>query len=162
MVIDKIMPVVYSHYQWLQCSVTSIQLVYPAWQELIYCNQDWYSVDAAIWSTVKILKYFDTSWWMCLVAQSCPTLCDLMDCSPPGSSDHGDSPGKILEWVAMPSSRGSPQPRHWTQVCCAAGRFFTDWASSGASAAWRAWSSPQQLPPLPFLTSQQLRYECWE
>ena len=36
-------------------------------------------------------------WWMyscSLVAQSCPTLCDLMDCSPPGSSVHGDSPGK--------------------------------------------------------------------
>ena len=31
---------------------------------------------------------------LCLVAESCPTLCDLMDCSPPGSSDHGDSPGK--------------------------------------------------------------------
>ena len=31
---------------------------------------------------------------LCLVAESCPTLCDLMDCSPPGSSDHRDSPGK--------------------------------------------------------------------
>ena len=34
-----------------------------------------------------------------------------MDCSPPGSSVHGDSPGKNLEWVAMPSSRGSSSPR---------------------------------------------------
>ena len=34
-------------------------------------------------------------------AQSCQTLCDLMHCSPPGSSVLGDSPGKILEWVAM-------------------------------------------------------------
>ena len=39
--------------------------------------------------------------------QSCPTLCDPMDCSMPGFSDYGDSPGKILEWVAMPASKGS-------------------------------------------------------
>ena len=45
------------------------------------------------------------------VTQSCLTLCNLMDCSPPGSSVHGDSPGKILEWVEMPVSRGSSQPR---------------------------------------------------
>ena len=47
-----------------------------------------------------------------LVAQSSPTLCDPMDCCPPGSSVHGDSPGekRILEWVAMPFPRGSSQP----------------------------------------------------
>ena len=38
--------------------------------------------------------------------QSCPTLCDPMDCSPPGSSAHGILQARILEWVAMPSSRG--------------------------------------------------------
>ena len=48
---------------------------------------------------------------LCLVAQSRPTLCESMDCSPPGSSIHADSPARILEWVAMPSSRGSSQPR---------------------------------------------------
>ena len=42
-----------------------------------------------------------------LVAQSCPTLCDLMDCSPPGSSVHGILQAKILEWVANSFSRGS-------------------------------------------------------
>ena len=41
-----------------------------------------------------------------LVAQSCPTLCDAMDCSPSGSSVHGILPARILEWVAMPFSRG--------------------------------------------------------
>ena len=40
-------------------------------------------------------------------AQSCLTLCDPMDCSPPGSSILGILKAKILEWVAMPSSRGS-------------------------------------------------------
>ena len=43
--------------------------------------------------------------------QLCPTLCDPMDCSLPGSSEHGILQVRILEWVAMPSSRGSSQPR---------------------------------------------------
>ena len=43
-----------------------------------------------------------------LVAQPCPTLCDPMDCSPPGSSVHGILQARILEWVAMPSSRDLP------------------------------------------------------
>ena len=47
---------------------------------------------------------------MYLVTQSCPTLCDLMDCSPPGTSAHGILQARILEWVAMPSSRGFSQP----------------------------------------------------
>ena len=38
---------------------------------------------------------------LCLVAQSCPTLCDPMDCSPPGSSVRGILQARILEWVAM-------------------------------------------------------------
>ena len=48
--------------------------------------------------------------------QSCPTLCNPMDCSPPGSSVHGFLQARILEWVAMPSCRGSSQPRDWTHV----------------------------------------------
>ena len=47
---------------------------------------------------------------LCLVAQLCLTLCYPMDCSPLGSSVHGDSP-RILECVSLPSSRGSSQPR---------------------------------------------------
>ena len=42
-----------------------------------------------------------------LVAQSCPTVCDPMDCSPPGPSVNGILQARILEWVVMPSSRGS-------------------------------------------------------
>ena len=52
------------------------------------------------------------------VAQSCPTLCDPMDCSLPGLSLHGSLHARILEWVAMPSSRRSSQPRYQTQVSC--------------------------------------------
>ena len=60
-----------------------------------------------------------------LVAQSCPTLCDPMDCSLPGSSVHGISQARILEWVAIPFSRGSSRPRDQTLVSCIAGRCFT-------------------------------------
>ena len=48
---------------------------------------------------------------VCFVTQSCLTLCDSMSCSPPGSSVHGILQARILEWVAMPSSWGSCQPR---------------------------------------------------
>ena len=66
---------------------------------------------------------------LCLVAQSCPTVYDPMDCSPPGSSVHGILQAGILEWVAMPSARGSSQPRDGSQVSCIAGGFFTIWAT---------------------------------
>ena len=60
-----------------------------------------------------------------LVTQLCLTLCDPMDCSPPGSSVHRILQARIPEWIAMPSSRGSSQPWDLTQVSCIAGRFFT-------------------------------------
>ena len=60
-----------------------------------------------------------------LVTQSSLTLSDPMDCSPPGSSAHGILQTRILEWVSMPSSRGSPQPRDKTQVSCFVRGFFT-------------------------------------
>ena len=57
-------------------------------------------------------------------AQSCLTLCDPTDCSPPGFSVHGLLQVRILEWVAMPSSRGSSCPRHQAQASHTAGRLF--------------------------------------
>ena len=77
-------------------------------------------VDRGAWGiTVHVL---------CLVSQSCPTLCNLMDpmdYSPPGSSVHGILQARILEWVAMPSTRGSSQARDQAQVSCIGGVFFT-------------------------------------
>ena len=72
----------------------------------------------------KIVKVF--------LAQSCPTLCHPMDCSPPGSSVHGILQARILEWVAIPFLRGSSWPRDQTPVCSIAGRFFTIWAMGEA------------------------------
>ena len=56
-----------------------------------------------------------------LVAQLCPTLCDPMNCRLPGFSVHGILQVRILEWVAVPFSRGSSQPRDQTMVSCIAG-----------------------------------------
>ena len=63
------------------------------------------------------------------VTQSCPTLCDPMDCSLPGSSVHGIFQARILEWVAISFSRRSSIPRDWTWVSCMVGRHFTVWAT---------------------------------
>ena len=56
------------------------------------------------------------------VARSCPTLCDPMNCSLPGSSAHGIVPARILEWVAISFFGGSSQPRDQTQLCHTSGR----------------------------------------
>ena len=65
---------------------------------------------------------------LCSVTQSCPTLCDPMNCSLPGSSVHGIFQATILEWVAISSSWGSSWSRNRTRISCTAGRFFTSWA----------------------------------
>ena len=87
---------------------------------------------------------------VCVCAQLYLTLCDPMDCSPLGSSVHGISQARILEWVAISSSRGSSRPKNWTRISCSAGRFFTTeppekpacqdspWLSSG----WVRWCLP--------------------
>ena len=51
-----------------------------------------------------------------LITQSCPTLCNPMDCTRPSSSVHGIFQARILEWVAIPFSRGSSLPKDQTQV----------------------------------------------
>ena len=68
----------------------------------------------------------------CLVAKSCPMLYDPMDCSLPSSSVHGILQARILEWVAIPSSRGYSQPRNWTCLSCITGGFLTVWTTMEA------------------------------
>ena len=68
-----------------------------------------------------------------LVAQSRPTLCDPTDCSPPVSSVQGILQARILEWIAIPFSRGSSQPMDQTLVSCIAGKLFTIWATGKTS-----------------------------
>ena len=62
------------------------------------------------------------------VAQSCPTLCDPVDCSLPGFSIHGILQSRILEWVTISFSRGSSWPRGQTRVSHIGGRCFNLWA----------------------------------
>ena len=59
------------------------------------------------------------------IAQSCPTLCNPLDCSLSGSSVHGIFQARVLEWIAISFSRGSSQPRNRTRVSHIVGRCFT-------------------------------------
>ena len=84
-----------------------------------------------IWAIFVGIFFFPHS-CLCSVVQSCLTLCDPMDCSPPGSSIHGIFRSRILEWVAISSSRGSSQPRDWTCVSCAGRWILYHWATREA------------------------------
>ena len=66
------------------------------------------------------------------VAQSCPTLCNPMDCSPPSSSVLGIFQARGLEWIAISFFRGSSWSRDRTRISCIAGRHFTVWATGKA------------------------------
>ena len=81
------------------------------------------------WLYLQFLFNFVLPLLCVLVTQSCPTLCDPTNCSPPGFSVHGILQTRILEWVAIPFSRGTSWPRDGTLVSCIAGRFFTVWAT---------------------------------
>ena len=81
------------------------------------------------------------------IVQSCATLCDPMD-----DTIHGILQARIPEWVAFPFSRGSSQPRKWTQVFHIAGRFFTSWATREA---------PYKPPCLPTWTLILLSSHLW-
>ena len=73
--------------------------------------------------------------WKVKVTQSCPTLCNPMDCSPPVSSIHRIFKARILEWIAMPSSRGHSLPRDRSGLSCITGRFFTYLSHHGSPPA---------------------------
>ena len=86
-----------------------------------------------LWDPSLDWLYISTwGWAVCLGAQSCLTLFIPMDWSPPGSSIHGILQARTLEWVAMPASRGSSQPRDPTQVSRIADRVSTIWATREA------------------------------
>ena len=70
------------------------------------------------------------------VTQSCPTLCDPIDCSLAGSSVHEIFQAKVLEWIAISFSRGSSRPRDWTQVSRIVDRCFTAWTTREAPTAY--------------------------
>ena len=86
-----------------------------------------------------ILKYYlpqllSFSWCSLKIYAHTMTLCDPIDYSLPGSS--GILQARILEWVAIPSSRGPSQPRDWNWVSCISGKFFTLWATREADTVY--------------------------
>ena len=86
---------------------------------------------------------------MCvLVTQSCLTLRDFMNYKLPGSSVHGILQARILEWVAIPFSRGSSWSRDQTWVSCIAGRFLTVRATREALSSVYFSSVAQTCPTL--------------
>ena len=66
-------------------------------------------------------------WLACVL--SCGTLCDPVDCSPPGSSVHGILQARILQRVAISSSRGSSWPKRWTHVSCIGRQILYRWVT---------------------------------
>ena len=87
----------------------------------------WLDGDEASEKPLAVVPVSDDLHCCCcwLVAQLCPNLCDPMDCSPPGSSVHGISQARVLEWVAISFSWGSSWPSDRAHISCLAGRFFT-------------------------------------
>ena len=89
--------------------------------------------------------------------------CDPMACSPPGSSVHGISQARILECVAISSSRGSYQPMDQSYVSCIGRKILNHWAAQEAHHFWGLYPNiPKALPPLIVtLGIRILRCEVW-
>ena len=91
----------------------------PSYISIVFCHHETRKKGMAIFHVclVKLLVVVILSFvCLCVCAQSCLNLCNPMDCSLPGSSVHEIFQAKILEWVAISSSRGSSWPRDWTHV----------------------------------------------
>ena len=108
------------------------QINYSLWNQVhikfTYVLLQIVSISKSMWLSKMLTFSFYVSptkysWSEVKVTQSCLTLCDPMICTV-----HGILQPRILGWVAFPFSRGSSQPRDWTEVSCTAGRFFTIWA----------------------------------
>ena len=124
---------------WSECLIKmcyrTVQLSFPFFWFTFYCwrvlpplNYNFCKVCNCLWLFTSIVTV-QSPLHACSVTKLCLVLCDPMDYSPTSSSVHGISQARILEWVAIPSSRGSSQPRNWTQVSHIASGFFIDWAT---------------------------------
>ena len=83
----------------------------------LYHKNYFTSLKAGYYFCIKITDV-GVFWRVCVLAQLRPTLCSPMDYSPPGSSVHRVFQARILEWIAISSSGGSPQHRDWTCISC--------------------------------------------
>ena len=96
-----------------------------------------YELERVFWEVFILINKATVIYGRCFqnigVIQSCSILCDLMDCSPPGSSVPGILQTRMVESVAISLSRGSSWPRDWTQVSYIACWFFNHLSHHGSS-----------------------------
>ena len=125
---------------WVPCSFQPVTHLWVVMRDLQCLNVWWapftcfYTLIHSWWTSPS--EWFKESESESEVAQSCPTLCDLMGCSLPGSSLHGILQARVLEWVAISFSRGSSRPRDQTRVSrilsihfnLSATKAFMDWS----------------------------------
>ena len=125
-----------SHYETVISKVEDRQLSFPDLQWggmwFIFCQED-----TIFWDWDGDMKWSE-------VTQSCPALCDPMDCRLPGSSVHRIFQARILKWVAISFPRGSSWPRGWTWVSYTAESFFTHWATRADTDELGNWSGFNQ------------------
>ena len=106
------------------------------WTIILWC----WTVPLLIQAKIVFAFFCSKSYpWPILSAQSCLTLCNSVDCNPPGSSVHGIFQARILEWIAVLSSRGSSLPRNWTHISCIGRQILYHWAT------WEAWPTHTEL-----------------
>ena len=90
----------------------------PTYLGHLICSSLWWQLPSCNRTFIYVLLDSCVCVCVCSVTQTCLTLCSPMVCSPPGSSVHGILQARILEWVAIPFSRGSSWPRDRTHISC--------------------------------------------
>ena len=135
-------------------------LLLAAWLwENTVCAHVSLSVSEAVVTRVSQMLWISCC---CLVVQSCLTLCDPVDYSPPGSSVHGILQARMLEWIAMPLSRGSSQPRGWTQAPALwADSLLSEPPGKPILLTWSSWNqSPLGYKDVSLITLKTIKMSC--